>query len=95
MNQPAPVRTMIPYTELPDSVPGSPLAPEWDAYRREVGRLLGEGHEGKFVLVKGGKIIGLFDTNNAAMTAGYAQFGRTEFLVHKIQREERILRMRI
>src|SRR5258705_169396 len=52
----------IPYTELAAAEPGSPLAVEWEFYRREVGRLLAEGNEGRFVLIKGEAVIGLFDT---------------------------------
>src|SRR5438105_1492409 len=40
----------IHYTQLPESPPGSPMAGEWDLYRREVGRLLAEGNEGKWIL---------------------------------------------
>lgn len=93
MNQPS-GRLMVPYTELADMVADSPLVPEWNAYRREVGRLLAEGHEGKFALVKGGEVIGLYASDEAAMRAGFAQFGRTDFLVHKVQREEPVLRLR-
>ncbi len=34
------------YTELPEAVPGQPLADEWNTYRRNVGRWLGEGRGG-------------------------------------------------
>src|SRR5437868_3856214 len=43
----------IPCTELPEAKPDSPLYHEWNYYRREVGRLLAEGQEGRFVLIKG------------------------------------------
>src|SRR6478672_78125 len=51
----------IPYTELPESQPDSPLAREWNFYRREVGRLLNEGLEGRWVLIKGEDLIGIWD----------------------------------
>src|SRR5207247_2194922 len=50
----------IPYTELPPAQPGNPLATEWELFRREVGRLLAEGHEGKTVLIKDDNIIGIY-----------------------------------
>ena len=36
----------IDYRELPASKPGDPIGQEWNYYRREVGRLLAEGHKG-------------------------------------------------
>ena len=41
----------IPHTELPAAKPCEELATEWNTYRREVGRLLAEGQDGKFVLI--------------------------------------------
>lgn len=41
------------HTELPPSTADGPVAAEWNAYRREIGQLLREGHEGRHVLVKG------------------------------------------
>src|SRR5438105_12802389 len=45
----APERPTIPSTQLPAAAPDSPLRTEWDFYRRIVGRLLAEGHEGKWL----------------------------------------------
>ena len=42
--------TTISCTELPAAQPGDVLSQEWDAYRREVGRLLAEGREHQFAL---------------------------------------------
>jgi hypothetical protein len=61
-------RQTIPYTQLPASDPGSLLIEEWETYRREVGRLLAEGHEGRFVLIKGQTIVALYDTWDEART---------------------------
>ncbi len=84
----------IHYTELPASKPGEPLAEEWETYRREVGRLLAEGNEGRFILIKGGQIIGIWDTHKEAMAAAYEQFLGQSFFVHQIQERERLLRCR-
>lgn len=59
---PRPEPPSIHYTELPPSRPGDALAEEWEFYRREVGRLLAEGNEGRYVLIKGEQIIGIWDT---------------------------------
>src|SRR5947209_1504753 len=63
---PPPALQTIPSTELPEPPPGDVLFHAWNCYRREAGRLLAEGHEGKFVLIKGEEIIGLWDTREEA-----------------------------
>jgi hypothetical protein len=80
------------FTELPEAKPDSPLYQEWNTYRREVGRLLAEGSEGRHVLIKGEQVIGLWDTHDAAMMAGYQRFPGQPFLVHQVQERERVLR---
>jgi hypothetical protein len=57
----------IHYSELRPASPGSKVAKEWNLYLRELGRLLDEGHEGKYILIKNEEIIGLFDSYDAAM----------------------------
>ncbi len=80
----------IHYTELLPAQPGSPLAVEWELYRREVGRLLAEGHEGKHVVIKGDQIIGLFDLHLEALAAANQRFLRQSFLIHQVQTRERV-----
>ena len=82
----------ISYHDLPPATPGSPLAEEWNVYRREVGRLLIEGHAGRHVLIKGAEIICIFDTHLEALDEGYRRFFRQDILVHEILAEERIYR---
>ena len=81
-------------TELPEASPDSPLYEAWNAYRREVGRLLAEGQEGKFVLVKDDAVIGFYDTWDAAREAGRRRYLLSPFLVHQVQTREPILRLR-
>lgn len=50
------------YTELQEVGPDDPCYPEWNTYLRELGRLLQEGHEGKFVLIHSDQIIGIWDS---------------------------------
>ena len=64
--QSSPQRPTIHWTELAEATPGSRIATEWNFYRRQVGRLLAEGHEGKWVLVKGEEIVGIWDTQKEA-----------------------------
>ena len=80
------------YAELPEAKPDSPLYHEWNTYRREVGRLLAEGNAGRYVLIKGERIVGVWETRPEAVAAGYKHFLGAPFLVHPIQERERVLR---
>lgn len=91
---PPPEPPTIHYTELPPSRPGDTLAEEWETYRREVGRLLAEGNEGRYILIKGGEVIGIWDKREDALILGYQKFLLQPFLVHQIQERERLLRVR-
>jgi hypothetical protein len=84
----------IPYTQLPAAKPGEALAEEWDTYRREVGRLLADGQDGRYVLIKGQDIIGIFETFDAAHWAGAQRYLGEPFFVHPIRAEEPYLRIR-
>ncbi|MBI4323666.1 MAG: hypothetical protein HY674_00205 [Chloroflexi bacterium] len=41
-------------------------------------------HPGKFVLVKGRELLGVFDTAESALTEGARQFGAESFLVRQV-----------
>ncbi len=85
----------IHYSELkPFSTP-SPNDQEWDTYRKEVGRLIAEGHEGEFVLIKGTEIGGFYDSFWEAHRAGLERFGVfSPFFIHQVQTYERLFRLR-
>ena len=51
-------RPTIHFSELAPAAANSPLAVEWEKYRQEVGHLIEEGHEGKWVLIKGEEVGG-------------------------------------
>lgn len=82
------------YTELTEAKPGEVLCSEWNTYRRQIGRLLAEGHEGRYALIKGEEIIGLFDTWEAAREGGLRRYLLEPFFVHAIRAEEPYLRLR-
>ncbi len=65
------------------------LKAELATYEREKAHLVA-GNEGKFVLVHGDAIAGIWDTYEDALRAGYAQFGLKPFLVRQIQGIDRI-----
>jgi hypothetical protein len=82
----------IPWTELPPAQPDSPLAAEWETYRREVGRLLAEGQEGKFALIKGNQIIGIYETWDEARRAGLEKYLMQPHTVRPILSGEPVIR---
>jgi hypothetical protein len=83
----------IPCTELPEAKPDSPLYREWNYYRREVGRLLAEGQEGRFVLIKGEAIIGIWDTHAEAKAAALKKYLMQPCLIHQVRSREPLLRL--
>ena len=68
------------------------LAEELDTYKREKPRLLAEA-PGKYVLIKGREVVGTFDTQNDAIDAGWARFGRVPIFTHKIVEHEEIMQI--
>lgn len=67
----------------------SNLDREWAAYVASLSEL--QKHSGKFVLIKGEKVAGLFDTYGDALAAGYEQFRLEPFLVKQISLVEEAL----
>ncbi|HEY1376520.1 MAG TPA: hypothetical protein VGF55_06980 [Gemmataceae bacterium] len=79
-------------TALPEALPGSPIAAEWNFYRRVVGRLLAEGHEGKWVLIKGEEIIGIWDRPEDADRVRLERYPTQPVLMKPILAREPVLR---
>jgi hypothetical protein len=86
-------RRTIHWTELPEDTSGGPLATEANFYRREVGRLLAEGHEGRWVLIEGEKIVGIWNTRDEAFAIASERFFRQAVLVKQILEWEPLLRI--
>ncbi len=63
------------------------LGEELKTYEREKQRLLG-AYEGKFVVVRGEKVEGVFDSKEDAIKEGYARFGNVPFLVKQVLKVE-------
>jgi hypothetical protein len=82
----------IPCTDLPPARTDSPLFAEWNAYRREVGRLLAEGRQGQFVLIKAERIVALFPAEREALDHGHRLFPNQPFLVHQVRAKKPLLR---
>ena len=71
----APYQNTVHYSELADLPVGDPLAEELATYKSEARRLIAEGHEGRFVLIKNGTIVGIWNTWLEALNAGEERFG--------------------
>jgi hypothetical protein len=63
-----------------------PLELELQTYHRERGRLESE-HRGKFVLIRGDEIVGVYDDFHAASEQAARQFERGPYLVQCIASE--------
>jgi hypothetical protein len=64
------------------------LSRELATYDRRKDDLLGQ--EGKYVLIHGDDIAGIWDTYKDALEAGYGQFGLDPFLVKQIRGIEQV-----
>ncbi len=64
------------------------LEKEIETFSRELPNLLAQ--EGKFVVVSGDKIIGVYDSYEDALKIAYEKCGLKPFLVKKIQAVEQI-----
>jgi hypothetical protein len=82
----------IHYTELPEDSSGGVLAAEWNFYRREVARLLADGHEGRWVLIKAEDIVGIWDTEGEADQVRVRRFPGQPVLLKQICEREPVLR---
>jgi len=82
-----PLPPPIHYTELPTD--GDP---NWSAYLREVGRLLADGLEGRWVLIHNGCVAGVFDTESEAANAASTRFPSELVLLHQLRTWEPAIR---
>ncbi len=63
------------------------LAKELKTFESNKRKLLRKA-KGKFVLIKGDKVLGIFADKNEAIDAGYRQLGYVPFLVKQILKVE-------
>jgi hypothetical protein len=77
--------TGLHFTQVSLDDSNEPLAREWNVYCREIGRLLAERHHGRFVLIKGKDIVGIFENWATARQAGLKRFHRQPFFDHAIR----------
>lgn len=80
--------------QLPDAPADSSTRAEWGAFRRELPRLLAEGLAGRFALLKGDAIAGVYPTFDEAAHVGRERYRLQPFLVQPIRDREPLLRVR-
>jgi hypothetical protein len=66
------------------------LAEERATYRDRLPELVRE-HEGRFVLIKGQNLVGVFSDRSAALQEGYRRFGIVPFLVRQVAASEPVV----
>ena len=67
-----------------------PLEQELETFRRELPNLLKEeSNRGKFVLIHGNDVVGVWSTREEALPVGYNRFGVDTFLVKEVTEQER------
>ena len=84
----------IHYTQLPAVPLDDPIYRECQTFRRELPRLLAEGHEGEWALIKEDEIIGLYPTLDEGYHAGLQRYLLNPFIVQPVREWQPLLRMR-
>jgi len=75
----------IHYSKLPKRSADGHVAHEAETFLRELPRLLAEGHEGKWALVKGNQVVGLYDSLDEGERAGRERYMLQPFLVQPVR----------
>jgi hypothetical protein len=75
---------IVHWTQLPDDPTTGGNATEWNFYRREVGRLLVEGHDDRWALIKGEQVVGIWDTQDDALAVARERYFGQPVLVKQI-----------
>jgi hypothetical protein len=65
------------------------LAREIKTYKETLPSLIKKA-QGQFVLIHGEEILGIFESEQAGIQAGYQELGNTPFLVKEILEQDRI-----
>ena len=70
----------------PDTFPEqmNSMRAEMETYYRELPRLIEDGEEGRYVVVKGGTVYSVWDTFRDARQRGGELFGMEQFMVQEV-----------
>jgi hypothetical protein len=83
----------VSFSELPALPPDNTFFHEWQTYRREVAKLIADGLEGKWVVIKGNAIQGVFEGWKLGYRFGLDRNKQQTFLLHQILTHEPIHRI--
>jgi hypothetical protein len=81
----------IHYSEMAEPAANSPIYREAQTFRRELPRLLAEGHEGKWALIKGDEVIGLLETFDEGYRVGRERFLLQPFIVQPVRERQPLI----
>jgi hypothetical protein len=71
--------------QVPEPPGGERFLEEWKTFKREVYRLMCCGNRGRFALIKGERVISIWDTENDAIQAGRERFGQEPLFIQEVQ----------
>lgn len=60
------------------------LVRDFETYRRELPRLLEEGHANRYAIIRDDQVVSIWDTAGDALQAGHLLFGTERFAVNKV-----------
>ena len=63
----------------------SPLDTQLSTFARRQPELLQAGHRGKWVLIYGDSVAGVYESRHQGLRRGYQQFGNVPFLVREVR----------
>ena len=74
--------------------PEDSLREALQTYRSRKRGLIEQGEDGRYVLIRGSNVGGVFDSREEGLAAGYRDFGNTAFLVREIREFDRTWHVR-
>jgi hypothetical protein len=75
----------IHYTQIAEPPADDPNYQELQTFRRELPRLLAQGHEHKWALIRGNEVIGVYETFDEGCSAGRKRYLLEAYLVQPVR----------
>jgi len=95
--RPAPAPVQLPtihHTELWEDTSGGPFSTGWNYFRREIPRLLAEGHDGEWAGVMGEEVLGFWATREEAVAACRVRYPGRPVLIQSVRERYQVARVR-
>lgn len=84
----------IHHSQLWEDTSSGSLSTEWNYFRREIPRLLAEGHEGQWAGVVGEDVIGFWATREEADAACQERYPGRPVLIQSVRERYQVVRVR-